>query len=187
LLDDPASPWWDDVTTKGRKETAPDVIAAALDATGADLRAAFGDPKDWTWDRLHKATFREQTLGTSGIGPLEWYFNKGPYSVAGASGAVDNNYFRPSRAYPDPNDPTYKPVGFAGAFEVTNLPSYRFTIDMGDLDGARIVETTGQSGNPFDGHYGDLIDKWVSGATVPLPFSRSAVEAAAARRLELVP
>ncbi len=77
LLDDPTSDWWDDVKTAGRKETAPDVIAAALDAAGADLRTSLGDPKDWTWGRLHQATFREQTLGTSGIGPLEWYFNKG--------------------------------------------------------------------------------------------------------------
>jgi penicillin amidase len=187
LLDDPTSVWWDDVTTDGRRETAPDVLAAALDATGADLRAAIGDPKDWTWQRLHQATFREQTLGASGIGPLEWYFNKGAYPVAGAAGAVDNNWYRPSRAYPDPDDPGYEPVGFVGVFEVTNLPSYRFTIDMGDPDGARIVQTTGQSGNPFDAHYGDLIDDWVSGATVALPFSRSAVEAATDKRLELVP
>ncbi len=58
---------------------------------------------------------------------------------------------------------------------------------MGDLDGARIVQTTGQSGNPFDAHYGDLIDEWAAGQTVPLPFSRSAVEAATEKRLELVP
>jgi penicillin amidase len=187
LLDDPKSDWWDDVKTAGRKETAPDIIAAALDATGADLRTAIGDPRDWTWERLHHATFREQSLGTSGIGPLEWYFNKGAYSVAGASGAVDNTFYRPSRAYPNPNNPAYKPVGFIDVFEVTNLPSYRLTIDMGDLDGGRIVQTTGQSGNPFDSHYGDLIDDWLSGANVPLPFSRSAVEAATAKRLELVP
>jgi penicillin amidase len=187
LLEDPTSDWWDDTTTAGRKETAPDVIAAALDATGADLRAALGEPRDWTWGRLHAATFREGTLGTSGIGPLEWYFNKGPYPLAGASGAVDNNYYRPSRAYRNPNDPDYKPVAFSGIFEVTNLPSYRLTIDMGDIDGARIVQTTGQSGNPFDSHYGDLIDDWASGRTVPLPFSRSAVEAATDQRLELVP
>jgi len=187
LLDDPTSDWWDDVATAGRKETAPDVITAALDAAGADLRTSLGDPKDWTWGRLHQATFREQTLGTSGIAPLEWYFNKGAIPVAGAAGVVVANYYRPSRAYPDPNDPDYEPVGFAGVFEVTNLPSYRFTIDMGDQDGARIVQTTGQSGNPFDGHYGDLIDEWASGETVPLPFSRSAVEAATEKRLELVP
>ena len=56
-------------------------------------------------------------------------------------------------------------------FGVTNGPSYRLTIDMGDIDGARIVITTGQSGNPFDPHYGDLIPLWAAGETVPLPFS----------------
>ena len=70
---------------------------------------------------------------------------------------------------------TYEPVGIDGVFEVTNLPSYRLTIDMGDLDGARIVQTTGQSGNPFDRHYGDLIDDCGRrGETVPLPFSPAA-------------
>jgi len=58
---------------------------------------------------------------------------------------------------------------------------------MTDLDGGRIVQTTGQSGNPFDGHYGDLIEKWAAGQTVRLPFSRSGVEAATEKRLELVP
>jgi penicillin amidase len=187
FLDDPTGPWWDDTTTAGRTETAPDVIAAALDAAGVDLRAAFGEPKDWTWGRLHQATFREQTLGTSGIGPLSWYFNKGPYPVAGASGAINNNYYRPSRGYRDPEDPDYEPAGLAGIFEVTNLPSYRLTVDMSDLDDAQIILTTGQSGNPFDGHYGDLIDEWLSGKTVPLLFSREAVLAATAKRLELVP
>ena len=41
----------------------------------------------------------------SGIGPLEWYFNKGPIPVSGAAGAVVNNYYRPSRAYPNPDSP----------------------------------------------------------------------------------
>ena len=73
---------------------------------------------------------REATLGSSGIGPLEWYFDKGPFPAPGAAGAVNNTYYRPSRAYPDPDDPTYKPVGIDGVFAVTNLPSYRLTIDM---------------------------------------------------------
>ena len=60
-----------------------------------------------------------------------------------------------------PNERDDRPVGLDRLFEVTILPSYRLTIDMGDLDGARIIQTTGQSGNPFDGHYGDLIDAWV--------------------------
>ena len=83
--------------------------------------------------------------GSSGIGPLDWYFDKGPYPSSGAAGAVNNTYYRPSRAYPDPDDPTYKPVGIDGVFSVTNLPSYRLSIDMGDLDDTRIIQTTGHA------------------------------------------
>jgi penicillin amidase len=187
LLERPDSPWWDDVTPKDRVETRDDVVAAALDEAGRELRAAYGEPDRWTWGAMHRARFEEQTLGTSGIGPLEWYFDKGPYPAPGAAGAVDNTYYRPSRAYPDPDDETYVPVGIEGVFSVTNLPSYRLSIDLGDLDGARIVQTTGQSGNPFDKHYGDLIDEWLTGGTVPLPFGAGAVNAAAVERLQLVP
>ncbi|HEX5013244.1 MAG TPA: penicillin acylase family protein [Candidatus Limnocylindrales bacterium] len=187
LLDEPGSPWWDDTTSTGRKESAPDIITQALDAAGADLRGGYGEPKDWTWGRVHEATFREPTLGTSGIGPLEWYFNKGPVQVGGAAGAVLNTYYRPDRTYPDPYDPSFEPVGFKDLFEVTNLPSYRLLVDLGDLDGARIVQTTGQSGVPFDGHYGDLIDDWATGQMVPLFFTEQAVEATLVKRLTLVP
>jgi penicillin amidase len=187
MLDNPESVWWDDVTTLDEKETPDEIVNAALDAAGADLRAALGDPSSWTWNRLHLATFREQTLGTSGIGPIEGYFNKGPYAVGGASGAVNNTFFRPGSGYPDPEESNPTPVALTTIFEVTNLPSYRLTIDMSDLDGARIVQTTGQSGNPLDGHYGDLIDEWASGETIPLPFTQEAVEDAAVKRLELVP
>jgi penicillin amidase len=187
LLEAPGSAWWNDVTTTGRKENAPDIIVAALDAAGADLRAAYGDPGGWTWGKLHQATFREATLGTSGIGPLEWYFNHGPVEVGGAAGAVQNTYFRPDRTYPNPYDPTDEPVGYKGLFEVTNLPSYRLLLDLGDLDGARIVQTTGQSGNPLDAHYGDLIDEWATGENLPLFFTEPAIEATVAKRLTLVP
>ena len=136
---------------------------------------------------MHQARLSEATLGSSGIGALEWYFDKGPFPAPGAAGAVNNTYYRPSRAYPDPGDPDYVPVGIDGVFSVTNLPSYRLSIDLGDLDGARIVQTTGQSGNPFDKHYGDLIAPWLAGETVALPFSATAVIVAAVEVLELVP
>jgi penicillin G amidase len=187
LLDQPNSPWWDDLTTSDRVETRDDIIGAALDEAGRELRAAYGDPAKWTWGSLHQARFAEATLGSSGIGPMEWYFDKGPYPASGAAGAVNNTYYRPSRAYADPEDPTYKPVGIDGVFSVTNLPSYRLSIDMGDLDDARIIQTTGQSGNPFDRHYGDMIGAWLAGNTVPLPFSVNAVRDATTETLQLVP
>jgi penicillin amidase len=186
-LADPADPWWDDTTTPEVTETADQVVANSMDDAAAELRAAFGDPGGWIWGRMHTATFREATLGSSGIGPLEWYFNAGPTAVDGADGAVDASYYRLRRGYPDPEDPDFQPLGMDGLFTVTNLPSYRLVMDMSDLDGARIVITTGQSGLPFDRHYTDQIGPWINGTTLALPFTAAAVEAATVATLTLEP
>jgi penicillin amidase len=186
LIRDPEAGWWDDTRTDVR-ESALDIAERTLDATAKELRDALGAPEQWTWGALHGATFREETLGTSGIGPLEWYLNRGPVPAAGAPGAVLNTYHRPSRGYPDPYDDDVEAVGLDRLFDVAVLPSYRLTIDMGDLDAARIIQTTGQSGNPFDAHYGDLIDRWATGETLPLRWDRETVEDEAAATLELEP
>jgi penicillin amidase len=187
VLDDPASRWW---VISGATDAAPDpagLVAAVVDQTAAALREAYGDPAGWTWGRLHTVQFRESTLGNSGIPPLEWYFNSGARPVAGADGAVQNNYYRVQRAYADPTDPGYVPLRNVEVFGVTNGPSYRLTIDMADIDGAQIVITTGQSGNVGDPHYGDLIPLWADGQAIPLPFSPGNVQASAAQTLTLSP
>ena len=58
---------------------------------------------------------------------------------------------------------------------------------MTDLDGARIVITTGQAGNPFDAHYRDQIEPWRTGDTLPLPFTRDAIAKATVATLTLQP
>ncbi len=187
LLIDPRDAWWDDVETPDR-ETAPTIIAVALDAAGADLREALGGADArWTWGRLHRATFEEQTLGSAGIAPLAWYFNDGPHAVAGAAGAVNNTYYRFRAGYPDPDVPGGREGTLKDVFAVTNLPSYRLTIDMGAPDAARIVITTGNGGNPGDRHYADMIDAWVDGDTFPLWWTPASVERAEASRLVLEP
>jgi penicillin amidase len=186
-LTDPGSAWWDDVTTPAVTETAADRIVAAMDAAGADLAAAYGDPLEWTWGRLHKASFAEGTIGTSGIGPLEWYANGPTLAVPGTAGAVNNAYYRLSRGYPDPTDETVEPLPVTELFTVTNLPSYRLVIDMADPGGGRLIITTGQSGNPFDQHYTDMIEPWATGQTVPLPFTPEGIAAATVATLTLTP
>jgi penicillin amidase len=187
LLGHPDDPWWDDIRTDGVTETAPLIVTSTIDRTASELRSALGEPDTWTWGRLHTLTLREDIYGKSGIGPLEWYFNAGTRQAPGAAGAIDNLYYKPEVAYPDPNHPDFKPVGLGGVFAVTNGPSYRLTMDMSDLESARIVQTTGQSGNPFDRHYSDLVDRWLRGDSLPLPFSRSSVENDEASRLTLEP
>lgn len=188
VLGNPSSPWWLTSGSADGSGPAPAAIVAdVIDQTAASLRQKYGDPGSWAWGRLHQVQFREATLGASGIPPLEWYFDSGSRPVAGADGAVQNNYYRVRRAYPDPERPDAKPPSNVEVFGVTNGPSYRFTIDMADIDGARIIITTGQSGNPGDPHYGDLIPLWADGQTIPLPFSVGTVQASAAQTLTLTP
>ncbi len=182
-----ASAWWGDVKT-GTGASATDVTAKAFDTAGSWLRRDLGDPGAWTWGRIHTIQFRESTLGDSGIAPLEAYFNSGTTPVAGAAGAVDNTYYRLSRAYEDPYDPEFVPADtLAGLFSVTNGPSMRALYDMSDLDAGRIITTTGQSGQPFSRHSDDWIGYWLANETVPLPFSEAAIAKTSAATLVLTP
>ena len=187
VLGDRSSPWWRLSGSTGPAPDPADVVSTALDQTAEALRKAYGEPSSWTWGRLHQVQFTESTLGNSGILPLEWYFNSSSRAVGGADGAIQNNYYRVQRAYADPFDDGYVPPSNVEVFGVTNGPSYRLTIDMSDIDGARIVITTGQSGNPGDPHYGDLIPLWADGQTIPLPFSPGNLQASAAQTLTLTP
>ncbi|MBP1705963.1 MAG: Penicilin amidase, partial [Chloroflexi bacterium] len=185
-LADPASRLWDDPATPA-VEMRDGALAAALDGAGGDFRRELGDDARWTWGRIHTTTFQEQTLGTSGIGPLEWYFDIGPVAVPGTQDAPNNSSMSFGDWYPDPDDPSAGPGTLRDAFEVKNGPSYRLAIDMGRIDEATIVTTTGQAGNPFDRHYGDLVDDWLAGRSVPFPFSPAAVDAATVNELTLTP
>ena len=101
---------------------------------------------------------------------------------------MNNNYYRLSRAYPDPYDPDFEPATTLDElYSVTNGPSMRALYDMSDLDAGRIITTTGQSGVPFSRHANDWIPKWLANETVPLPFTNAAIDAEAAATLVLTP
>lgn len=183
LVAAPADAWWDDTRTADRVETRDDIMARALDEAGADLRATLGDPAGWTWGRIHSVTFREETLGASGIGPLEALFNRGPYPAPGSCTTINKICGRIASVYP----PDGETADLRAVFAATSSPSYRLVIDMGDLDGASFIQTTGQSGLPFDRHYGDLIDDWLGNTGLVIPWSDAAVDGAARHELVLQP
>ena len=187
VLSESISPWWT-AGVPGAEPVEPGRrVAEAIESAGADLRAAFGEPENWTWGNVHQVTFKESTLGSSGLLPLELYFNAQPRAAPGADGTINNTYWQPWRAYPDPDDPTSEGVGVDAVFDVAGGPSYRLLVDMSDLNGARIVITTGQSGNAFDAHSIDQLPLWLRGESVPLPFSEAIVQAYAAQTLTLTP
>jgi penicillin amidase len=170
LLDEPDAAWWDDRHTD-EVETRDEVLAAALADAHAEVVDRFGDdPADWRWGEMHRLTLTHATFGTSGIGPVEALFNRGPLEVSGGSGIVNANGWNAAEGY-----------------EVNWVPSMRYLVDASDMDASRWIHLTGQSGRPFHGHYTDQAELWRDGETIPLPFGAQAVEAAAENTLVLTP
>jgi penicillin amidase len=170
LLAQPASPWWDDTQT-GVIETRDDILLAAVHDAIDELDQRLGsDMAKWTWGGLHTATFENETLGRSGIGPIEAIFNRGPFPTAGGSAIVNATAWDADAGY-----------------AVRSAPSERVIMDPSDWDASRWIHTTGQSGHAYHPHYIDMADLWRTIQYRPMLWTRAAVESAAESHLTLTP
>jgi len=171
LVSRPEDPWWDDVTTPGRVEHRDDILLAAMTQARKEITSLMaGDPSGWQWGRLHQVRLENQTLGTSGIGAVEWLLNRGHLPVGGGPGVVN------AMGYDDR-------LGYG----VTTAPTMRMLVDLGDLDASRWVNQSGASGHSASANYDDQTELWATNRTWPFVAGRAAVEARTADRLELVP
>ncbi|MGH3366314.1 MAG: penicillin acylase family protein [Nocardioidaceae bacterium] len=171
LLDDPASPWWDDVRTDDVQETRDDILEAAMTAARYEMaRQQARDPRLWTWGHLHRLELVHQSLGTSGVGLVEWMFNRGPFEVAGGDSVVNATGWSAPQGY-----------------DVDFAPSMRMVVSLADLNQSRWVNLTGASGHAYHPHYNDQFPHWLAGETTPWAFGRHAVAESAVDELRLVP
>lgn len=172
LLDSPDSPWWDDKTTTDKVETRDEVFALAFAETVAQMEEEYGgDLSRWPlWGDLHAATFRNQTLGQSGVGLIESIFNRGPFPTGGGESIVNATGW-----------------AIGSGFEVDWLPSMRMIVDLGDLRNSLTVHTTGQSGHACHPHYDDLSPLWASGQYYAMLWNEQAVISNAVSHLRLTP
>ncbi|MCD4526862.1 penicillin acylase family protein [Nocardioides sp. cx-173] len=171
LLEEPGSPWWDDLATEDVVETRDDILRAALVGARDELTALISPtPREWTWGDLHELDLRSRPLGESGVWPVERLVDRGGWEVGGGAATVDASGWDAREGY-----------------EVTTAASMRMVVSLGDLDASRWVSLTGVSGHPFSGHYTDQTDLWAAGETLPWRFSRDAVLAASTDTLTLVP
>ncbi len=171
LLEAPDDPWWDDVTTD-TTEDRDQILAMAMTDAHAELVDRLGDdPTRWRWSDLHTASFENQTLGQSGIAPVEWLFNRGaPRELGGGADIVNAVGF-------------YPPDGYV----VDWIPSMRMVIDLGDLSASTMINSTGQSGHAFHRHYDDMLQQWARGEQNPMRWTREQVTSDAAAVLNLEP
>jgi penicillin amidase len=170
IWDTPDDFWWDDKTVDGM-QSRDETLQAAMAAAVTDLSESLGDePGSWRWGALHTLLLRNQTLGDSGIGPIEAIFNRGPVEVAGGESTVNATGWTP-----------------IDGFTVDWVPSMRQVVDLSDFDASTWVNLTGASGHAYNPHYVDQLDSWVAGEQYPWAFSREAVDAEAADVLILQP
>ncbi|HHV22348.1 MAG TPA: penicillin acylase family protein [Propionibacterium sp.] len=171
LLREPDNEWWDDKTT-ATVEDRDDIIGRALVLARRDatvLRSR--DPSGWAWGHSHRLRLRHETLGRSGIGPVERIFNRGDEAVGGGTGVVLAWGF---------NDRNRD-------FEVTHGPVMKMVVDLADLDNSRWINLSGQSGHAFHPHYADQLPLIAHNELLPWAFTRPEAEGTAAHRLQMLP
>ncbi len=170
IWDTPDDFWWDDKTTPGT-ESRDQTLQASMSAAAAELDQLLGgEPTSWSWGALHTLELENQTLGQSGIAPIEAIFNRGPAAVAGGHSIVNATGWTPVDGY-----------------AVNWVPSMRQVIDLSDFDASTWVNLTGSSGHAYDAHYADQFESWRTGAQYSWPFTRAAIDAGAVDILTLVP
>jgi penicillin amidase len=172
MLQNPGSTWWDDRRTPGIRETREDILARALVGGLLECAEELGDkPTKWEWGEVHTVDFRNQSLGESGIGPIENLFNRGPYPIRGGNSQVHKSNWK-----------------LSGGFEATTIQSQRAIYNTADPSRSLFMNTCGQSGHPFNRHYDDMIKPYLDGEFHPSRFTREGVEdSTGRRRLQLIP
>jgi penicillin G amidase len=175
LVQTPDSAWWDDKNTIA-VEKRDDIQVVAFSNAVTELEQLLGkDSSHWTWGDLHTVTFHNQSLGTSGVAPIEAIFNRGPYRTSGGSSIVNATSWDATES-----DPTK-------AYQVSWLPSERMIVDMSNLSVSLSVNTTGESGHAFHANYDDQVDLWRTIQYHPMLWDKQQVESAAKAHLVLTP
>ncbi|MEK6751411.1 MAG: penicillin acylase family protein, partial [Chloroflexota bacterium] len=171
IVDEPNSFWWDDKTTTDIVETRDDIFARSYEKAIAELEETLGkDISKWRWGDLHTSTFENGTLGKSGIFLIEDLFNRGPFATSGGKSIVNATNWNPNLGY-----------------GVTNVPSMRQIIDLGNLNNSITVHTTGQSGHAYNTHYDDMASLWAGIQYYPMWWEQESIINDSEGHLQLVP
>lgn len=169
LLDNPDSAWW--ASEDDNVQNRDDALTHALSAAWTETVDLMGDnPEEWTWGELHTLTLRNASFGESGIAPIEWLFNRGPYELAGGSSVVNAVGW-------------YAPNGYT----VDWVPSMRQVVDLADPDASTWINLGGASGHAFAPTYVDQTELWQENKTRQWAYTPDAVKRAATDVLTLTP
>ena len=167
IVDDEASPFWDDRETP-EVEDRSQIFARSLAEAVALLSVEFGDDlPSWDWGLLHGVDFTHP-LGKRQ--PFSYLLNRGPIPFGGSTFTVAN-----------------AKVSLREPYRTTTGTSFRFLADLADLSKSRSVVPTGASGHYLSPHYFDQNRNWLSGRNHPLLYEEAAIVAGLQSKLLLQP
>jgi penicillin amidase len=153
LLDGQTARNWCDVKSTPDEESCDQIVTDAFGAAVAELSERYGeDPASWRWGQAHYAKGAHRPFGEVSL--LRRFFN-----VEVESGGGPFTLDRGRTQVQDDKDP----------YANTNAASYRGIFDLADLDRSTYIQTTGQSGNVFSGHYNDFAPIWAEVNSIQIP------------------
>jgi penicillin amidase len=168
LLKTPDSVWFDDVTTKDKRETLPDVIRTAAPRARAMLEQLQGkDVNAWRWSRAHTLRF---------VSPLR---RKGPGQELVGGFTVER-----SGSGETLNRGVYD---FHKPFDIAFFASMQLVVDLGDPDKINAVLAGGVSERHFQSHQNDQAKQWVAGQRSAWWFNPEQARAHAVSTMTLTP
>jgi penicillin amidase len=145
LLNNPQSPWWDNVDTPDIRETQAEILRTAWINAVQSLEKDYGsNVNSWEWGRIHTLEIKH-LLGRKK--PLNLFFNIGPFPVPGSKGVVNQLRHK------------YGPK----ELKVSSGPSTRRVIDFGNPENSAGINPTGQAGYFFDQHYQNQTPLYLAG------------------------
>ena len=151
--------WWDDVTTKNKKETRTEILNKSFhEAIIALENQLEKDINSWTWNRVHTLE-HQHPLGQ--VAALRRIFNVGTFEVPGSTEVINNLFFS---------------FSYSGEYQVKGGPSTRRVIDFSDIENSWSILPTGQSGNPFSKHYNDQAEMYNSGKFRKMKMNKEEIE-----------
>ena len=170
FISNESSAWWDDVTTKDKKENRLDIFSNAADNTLALLAQTCGPkPEEWKWGKIHTLK-HNHPLGKVKL--LDKFFSVGPFEVNGGMEVVNNLHFH---------------LNTAGYYPTDGGPALRKITDLSNVNSGITVSPTGNSGNVMSAHYEDQAEMFVNGKFRSMLFDRKQIKSKSKNKLVLQP
>ncbi|HBI00999.1 MAG TPA: penicillin acylase family protein [Flavobacterium sp.] len=163
------SPWWDNSSTKDKKESRNEILTLSFQQTISNLEKKLGNQvSGWTWNKVHTVEHKHP-LGE--VAALRSYFNVGPFEINGSNEVINNLMFTFTEA---------------GNHQVKAGPSTRRIIDFSDIQNSVSILPTGQSGNPLSEHYKNQAELYNQGKFRKMKMNKKEIEASS-RKLVFKP